>query len=246
MSKIDIVSFWNSSGNIGMAPYVNTSADGGHIDYEGVYSKVDLNTRMQTIVSALPDFFESYRIILTDVNLSGVLVSKAECVLKASSSSDVPDYTQVLTDINTNLTNLNSNFLFKVSDSEQYRFVEVLIKIFNCLSTTYIGNSNTLIRQNSVVSNLQNISNKLTASNYSIAQIMLSSIGSTLGAILSALKLTSNPTASITDVISALNTTIDSKQNTTVVNNEVTPLAEINIDVPFEVKNLKKSDVENL
>lgn len=241
MSKIDIVSFWNSSGNIGMAPYVNTSQDGGHIDYEGVYSKVDLNTRMQSIVSALPDFFESYTIKLTDVNLSGVLVSKAECVLKASSSSESPDYSQILTNINTNLTDLNSKF---VSSSSNQNIAFILQSLFDCFNLNSItGNVNarkngSLIRSilYTLASTDQQINSEYlkNSSHFAKLFILLDTV----------LKQSVSPNASITDVISALNSTIDSKQDTTIVNNEVTPLAEINIDVPFEVKNLNKSDVE--
>lgn len=258
MSKIDIVSFWNSSGNIGMAPYVNTSQDGGHIDYEGVYSKVDLNTRIQSIVSALPDFFESYRIILTDVNLSGVLVSKAECVLKASSSSDVPDYTQILTRIaNSFDTNVTDNIVNKLTN------INIFLGSINT-NLENISNSVKISNNNSILSLLIDIRDRFSDSNGTkisdvLRRILLSLTGTNstsdtnningglsvkFSQLVGKLQQSVSPKASITDVISALNATIDSKQDTTIVNNEVTPLAEINIDVPFEVKNLKKSDVE--
>lgn len=275
MSKIDLVSFWYSNSSIGMAPYVNTTADGGHIDYEGVYSKVDLETRIQSIMSALPDFFSSYTIKLTDVNLGGILVSKAECVLKASSSSEVPDYTDILTNINTNLSKLIKSFILPINAEfeekffQYFGFIYVYNNRFDYCYPSRSGNYLVISVSHNFTSKQDLINNRFSIANDYVSKLPLnsgykrlsyygvnynvnpdsSSIDYTV-IVLTGAKFYYDELTDYSDeknfaqILSDINTTIDSKQDTTIVNNEVTPLAEINIDVPFEVKNLKKSDVE--
>lgn len=253
MSKIDLVSFWYASGSVGMAPYVNTTLDGGHIDYEGVSSKVDLNSRIQSIMSSLPDFFDSYTIKLTDVNLSGILVSKAECVLKSSGSSSSPDYTQVLTNINTNLTNLNSNLSYTVSGGSVISLSDILVNIFNCFSNVGISSLPVNIRNNSFIKSLDD-KFKYSTDSTNVATTLLkilscfsssfannetvfqSNSGSYFKAVQDCLKQSVSPNANITDVISALNTTINSKQDTIIVNNDNTNLIQVEGVLDYRLK----------
>lgn len=169
-----------------------------------------------------------------------------------NSGSESPDYTQILTNINTNLTNLNSKFNCTANSNSNVSIANLISNIFqydngsSSMRLNDIGYSGTKLKGN-IVNLLSQLVNSFSSQiGISDEPFNISDSKKILHLISTSLKQSVTPNANITDVISALNTTIDSKQDTTIVNNEVTPLAEINIDVPFEVKNLKKSDVENL
>lgn len=182
-----------------------------------VFNKID-----EMCASLSPD--------ITNINIKSSVEFTAGLKMRVytgelNAGSESPDYTDILTSINNNLEKLLYCFTSNISTSSN---------IFN--NSLFQGIKNLIY---CFSSNIANSANVFNTSNFT-------SINSRLTSIDNKLKQSVSPNASITDVISALNTTIDSKQDTTIVNNEVTPLAEINIDVPFEVKNLKKSDVENL
>ena len=237
--KIQLIPFIKQT-NTGFSycyPQLDNLFDGSkQISYVNSYaiSKSDALSSIQSAINTLSSASEIKSITFDYESSqygSDIWVEFFTCEL-AETSQQI-DYTDILTAINTNLTDLNSKFQIDSNNS----IVKVLGKIYHTLTDAALDDTQSNIKSKSFFRKIL----RCFTSDFTNVEV-----ASFFYKIFNCLKQSISPNASITDVISALNSTIDSKQNTMVVNNEVTPLAEINIDVPFEVKNLKKSDVESL
>lgn len=127
--------------------------------------------------------------------------------VETEDSSSSPDYTQILTDINTNLSNLNS-----IKNS-----LKNVISCFSNVGSAQDNTSGSYIANNSF---FRSILRSITS------DIINVELGSFLYKILNCLKQSVSPNASITDVISALNTNIhnDLTEINTTTNNKDTVL----------------------
>lgn len=146
--------------------------------------------------------------------------------------SDVPDYTNILTSINTNLTNISNNLQSSSNSNSNTGIATILSNIFqydngyssmrlNLVSSAYAKNKSNLINM------LLQIVNCF-ANNINVVDdaVLMPESKKYLSQILSSLKQSISPNATITDVISALNTNIhnDLTDINTTTNNKDTVL----------------------
>lgn len=142
------------------------------------------------------------------------LVCYIEDVEIQDSSSFVPDYTQILTNINMNLTNLNNKFVSNINSNSNLSISDLISKICqytNGSSCFTIPNSYLSTNEQRNRSNIPylilNFIRMFYSDNITIGDTPVQS--SKLFEILkNELKQSVSPNASITDVISSLNTNI--------------------------------------
>lgn len=178
----------------------------------------DVVTKINQMIASLAPDITNVGIVTSELYTGNIQVNTYRGELNVSSA---PDYTSILTSINTNLTNLNDKFTATVSGS-QVSICKALLDLYCVFSVeSPLSNTSSISGNNYIRKLIQvlcsDINNQNTTSYF--RRILLALCGTfdnvidegvtnKLQSIVNSLKQSVSPNASITDVISALNTNI--------------------------------------
>lgn len=201
----------------------------GHINYinssfQGNWSYLnELETFRQQIAADF-EHFENVDSEVTDRGLNntifyGLPLYTAYFTANIKESDQI-DYTQVLNNINTNLTNLNEKFIFRDNSNN---VVKALYKILSCLTSGYStidnwdrsNNGSYILKIFNCLKNIISVTSGVTSNQDTVASSVVAE-GSFFRGIVNRLQQSVSPKSNITDVLTSIHndlTNINTTEN---------------------------------